>query len=182
MIGLFVREAADVADGRRQQTHDSSLQTLSSSFTERFAVTSRSRSAPESRKSRLVRARTWLVERWPKPVSEPIVTKYRLARYTERASTNAPVGRASGQLENASPPITFTECGKRTVAISFENHLPSLLPVVAFRSSIRFRRSEEESRFLAVTLWTRRPYDLHSDRRRSVSRSHPVAVDRRRDL
>lgn len=109
MIGLLVREAANVADGRRQQTHVSLLETSSSSFTSgsRLAVTKSIGAG--------------IAEKPPSPYAYAIgravvearvrTNRYRVsvARYTERASTNAPVGQASGQLlENASPPITFT--------------------------------------------------------------------------
>lgn len=109
VIGLLVREAANVADGRRQQTHVSLLETSSSSFTSgsRLAVTKSIGAG--------------IAEKPPSPYAYAIgraaveacvrTNRYRVsvARYTERASTNAPVGQASGQLlENASPPITFT--------------------------------------------------------------------------
>lgn len=61
VIGLLVREAANVADGRRQQTHVSLLETSSSSFTSgsRLAVNEIDRRRNRGKAAQSVRVRDW---------------------------------------------------------------------------------------------------------------------------
>lgn len=124
-----------------------------------FVESGRRGEVDRRRKSRL--ARTRLDEQWSGLAAGANRYGISAGRYAGRASTNASVGRASGPLVNASPPVTFTRREKDDLAISLANHLPTAVA--------------EESLRLAGA-WTRK---IHRDIPLSTDRIPLILVDLR---